>query len=337
MTIRPYEHAMYAHCESGTVAGLLRHHGLTISEPMVFGIAAGACAVYMKIPSMPLPVFELRTKPGDIRKNVARKLGTTFKTERFSDRSRAHDRLTTLLNTGIPVALQVDMFYMDYIPDYMRNHFNAHYIVATAREDNDFIVSDCYYPTLSKLSTLSLEKGRFARGDFSPSGFMYQVTSAPLPDEPQLKKAVMRGIRQAAFTMIKLPIPFIGVTAIRRFARDIPSWPAKSRSVDELAHQIMLIHLLLEERGTGGGGFRFMYAAFLQEASRLLGNDELFSLSKKMMNNGDKWREIAMTAARSSKQRDLGPDRLILLRDLVLERAEEEESLFRALYALSRG
>lgn len=328
---------MYAHCESGTVTGLLCHHGLAISEPMVFGIAAGACAVYMKIPSMPLPVFELRTKPGDIRKNIAGRLGTGFKSERFSDRVKAYNRLAALLDEGIPVALQVDMFYMDYIPDYMRTHFNAHYIVATARKGSDFIVSDCYYPSLSKLSAASLEKGRFARGDFAPSGFMYQVTSVPLPDERHLKQAVMKGIRQAAFTMIKLPLPFIGITAIRKFALDIPSWPRKTRSVDELAHRIMLIHLLLEERGTGGGGFRFMYAAFLQEASRLFGNSELLSLSKKMMNNGDKWREIAMTAARSSKQRDLGPERLMQIRDLVLERAEEEKTLFRALYALSRG
>lgn len=328
---------MFAHCESGTVTGLLRHHGLTISEPMVFGIAAGACAVYMKVPSMRMPVFELRTKPGDIRKNIAKRLGTVFTTERFSDKNKGHDHLVALLDKGIPVALQVDMFYMDYIPDYMRIHFNAHYIVATAREGNDFIVSDCYYPALSKLSAASLEKGRFARGDFAPAGFMYHIASLPQPDEQQLKKAVMKGIRQAAFTMIKLPIPFIGVSSIRKFARDIPSWPGKMQSIDELAHRCMLIHLLLEERGTGGGGFRFMYAAFLQEASRLFGSSELLSLSKKMMNNGDKWREIAMTVARCSKQRDLGPERLAEFRDLILDRAEEENNLFRELYTLSRG
>jgi hypothetical protein len=308
---------------------------MTISEPLVFGIAAGACAIYMKSPRVPFPVFEMRTKPGDIRKNIARRLGVGFKTERFSARRKAHDRLCAIIDKGTPVALQVDMFYMDYIPDYMRNHFNAHYIVAAGRENGAFIVSDCYYPTLSTLSAESLEKGRFAKGDFAPAGFMYHAAAVPPPDERVLKTAVMQGIREAVFNMIKLPVPFIGVKAIRKFGRDIPAWPAKTRSIDELAHWIMLIHLLLEERGTGGGGFRFMYAAFLQESARLFNSDELLALSKRMMANGDKWREIAMTVARSSKQRDLGADKLKEIGNLILERAEEEETLFRALGKLT--
>lgn len=331
-----YTHQMYAHCESGTVTGLLRHNGLTLSEPLIFGIAAGACAVFIKTPKVPFPVFEMRTKPGDIRKNIAKRLGVTFSAARFSNRVQAHARLAGLVDKGIPVALQVDMFYMDYIPEYMRLHFNAHYVVVAGRSGDNFIISDCYYPALANLPAAELEKGRFALGDFAPAGFMYHAISVPKIDEAHLKTAVLKGIKQAAFTMIKLPIPFIGVKAIRKFANDIPSWPKATRSVDELAHWIMLIHLLLEERGTGGGGFRFMYAAFLQEASRILGSDELQTLSKRMMTNGDKWREISMTVARSSKNRDFGSAKLAEFRDLILARADEEEELFQLLYKFSR-
>ncbi|MBN1307375.1 MAG: BtrH N-terminal domain-containing protein [Chitinispirillaceae bacterium] len=336
MTTIPYAHSMYAHCESGTVAGLLRHHGMQISEPLVFGIAAGICAVFITTPKVPFPVFEMRTKPGDIRKRIAGRLGVIFTTYRFKDPRKACDRLAAILDKEIPVALQVDMFYMEYIPDYMKTHFNAHYIVAVGREAEGFIVSDCYYPTLSRLSEAALERGRFARGDFAPSGFMYHAASVPAIDTTRLKTAIIQGIRQASFTMIKLPIPFIGIKAIRKFARSIPTWPKKTRSYDELSHWIMMIHVLLEERGTGGGGFRFMYATFLQEASRIFGSAELLALSKRMMENGDKWRELSMAAARSGKNRDLGPERLGEIRDLVLARADEEERLFSILYKLFR-
>ncbi len=325
---------MYAHCESGTVTGLLRYHGQKISEPMVFGIAAGACAVFIKTPKVPFPVFEMRTKPGDIRRKIAKRLGIGFETARFKEPRKAFDRLAALVDKGIPVALQVDMFYMDYIPSYMKNHFNAHYIVAAGREQDGFIISDCYYPTLSKISDASLEKGRFARGDFAPSGFMFHAASVPSISESCLKTAIRQGIRQAAFIMTRLPIPFIGVKAIRKFARDIPTWPQKTRSSDELSHWIMLIHLLLEERGTGGGGFRFMYAAFLQEAYGIFNSTELLSLSQQMMANGDKWREISLIVSRSAKNRDLGPEKLAEISDLILARADEEERLFTDLYKI---
>jgi hypothetical protein len=37
-----------------------------------------------------------------------------------------------------------------------------------------------------------------------------------------------------------------------------------------------------EEIGTGGGGFRFIYAAFLQEAGRLMGSTRLEEASRMM-------------------------------------------------------
>ena len=35
--------------------------------------------------------------------------------------------LDALLDKGITVATQVDFFYMDYIPDYLRVHINVHF------------------------------------------------------------------------------------------------------------------------------------------------------------------------------------------------------------------
>ncbi|MGB7566379.1 MAG: BtrH N-terminal domain-containing protein [Chitinivibrionales bacterium] len=322
----PFHHAMAAHCESGSVAALLNHAGLKISEPMIFGISAGIFFAYLKIPSMRFPVFAVRSKPGDIRRNAEKRLGVTFKTMTFRDPVRAQKTLEELLKKNIPVAVQVDMFYMEYIPAHLRTHFNAHFIVVFGKGNGVFHVSDCYYPTPATIAEGSLESGRFAKGDFAPRGLMFY--SADVPTGINLEQAVLKGIRSAARNMLKLPIPFIGIRGIRMFSKKVASWPTYARNSDQLSHEIMKIHLLLEEQGTGGGGFRFMYATFLQEASKLLNKPALSDLSRNMMANGDKWREISVFAARIGKNRDFGENRLRELSAMIAGRADEEEKLF---------
>jgi len=326
VSVIPFHHAMAAHCESGSVAALLNHAGLTISEPMVFGISAGIFFAYLKIPSMHFPVFAVRSKPGDIRRNSAKRLGATFKTVTFRDPVKAKKTLEELLEKSIPVAVQVDMFYMEYIPAHLRTHFNAHFIVVFGKENGLFHVSDCYYPTTATLTEAALESGRFAKGDFAPRGLMFYPSD--VPKEPNIEQAVLKGIRQAARNMLKLPIPFIGIRGIRMFSKKVVSWPDYARNSDQLSHEIMKIHILLEEQGTGGGGFRFMYATFLQEASKLLNKPVLSDLSRNMMANGDKWREISVFAARIGKNRDFGENRLQELSAMITQRADEEEKLF---------
>jgi len=49
--------------------------------------------------------------------------------------------------------------------------------------------------------------------------------------------------------------------------------------------------------GTGGAGFRYIFAAFLQEAGELFGSKELDKLSNEMTAIGDVWRELAFEKA----------------------------------------
>ncbi len=336
MSLIRFQHKLAAHCESGMLSALLAHHGLTMSEPMVFGLSGAIFFVFIKTPHMVFPVFDMRSKPGDMRKNIGKRLGITFSTQKFRDPNRARASLEALLDKGIPTTVQVDMFYMDYIPSYMRVHFNAHFIVVIGKENGTFLVSDCYYPSISKLAQDSLDKARFAKSDFAPKGFQFHIASLPPKgiSEEVLTKAVIQGIKQAAFNMVKLPVPFIGIKGMRRFADNIPTWPKLARNMDALSHAIMSIHITLEERGTGGGGFRFMYASFLQEAAKLLNRQEFTDMSKIIMAIGDRWRELSLFVARIGKDRDLGDNRMQEIRQMIRARADEEESFFKTLLAM---
>lgn len=58
-----------------------------------------------------------------------------------------------------------------------------------------------------------------------------------------------------------------------------------------------------EEIGTGGGGFRFLYAAFLQEAATILEDGRFLEMSREMTSIGDEWRNFAFSCARVMKER----------------------------------
>jgi hypothetical protein len=326
MSIIPFRHVMAAHCESGTLAALLNHHGMKISEPMVFGIASGIFFAYIKPPMMDFPMFVTRSMPGQIRSKFSKRTGVKFKTWKFRDPKKAEIELDRLLDQNQPVAVQVDLFYMDYFPAWFRVHINVHFINVIGREGNKYIISDSYHPQIAEIDRETLLKGRFAGGSMAPKGFMYYPVH--IPEEIDLAKTVKEGIKSATFNMLKIPLPFLGVKGIRRFADKINEWPGYARNNDQLADKIFKIFILLEEQGTGGGGFRFMYASFLQEASKMLNNSKLDDLSKEIMEIGDGWREIALISSRMAKNRDFSKEKFIELGGLIRKRADMEESFF---------
>ena len=325
-----YKHKMAAHCESGAVTSLLNNAGLDITEPLVFGISSGIFFGYFhKMKSFAFPTFIVRNKPGSIRKNLAKRLGIKFHTEKFHTPDEGMKRLDELLGKNIPVAVQVDFFYMDYLPEWERVHINVHFIVVVGKEGSKYIVSDSYFPKLVELESASLRKARFAGGSMSPKGFLFYPEY--IPKDIDYKKAIIKGTKKACFNMLKIPQPFVGIKGIRMFAKKIVEWPSFARDTEHLSHEIMKINILLEDQGTGGAGFRFMYATYLQQASAILGKPEWSGLSKEMMEIGDGWREISLFASRIGKNRELGPDRLKELGAMLNGRAETEERFFRRL------
>jgi hypothetical protein len=326
MSTIPFRHAMAAHCESGTITALLKHHGLDISEPMVFGIASGIFFGYMKAPMMDFPMFVTRNRPGQIRSNFGKRTGIQFWNKKFRNHKEAEKKLDRLLDQNQPVAVQVDFFYMDYFPAWYRVHMNVHFINVIGREGNKYIVSDCYHPEISEIDRETLLKARFAGGFMAPKGFMFYPIQ--IPEKLNLEKSIKEGIKSATFNMLKIPMPFLGIKGIRRFADKIVDWPKYARDNDQLADKIYKICVSIEDQGTGGGAFRFIYASFLQEASKILNNPKFNELSKEVMEIGDGWRELALASTKVAKNRDFSKEKLSELSDLIRQRAEVEEPFF---------
>jgi hypothetical protein len=323
-------HRQAAHCESGAVSSLLSHYGLNISEPLVFGIGAGIYFGYFPIVKVyGSPFITYRNVPGWIRKNTVKRLGVRFETLTFKDAEKAMDVLDDAIDKGIPVGLQTGIYWLPYMPDAMRFHFNAHSLIVYGREGNDYHISD---PVLDKPVVCArnyLIKARFAEGLLAPKGKMYYLSN--IPDSIDFPHAIQKGIREACRMMIK--VPFMGVGSIRIFAKSLRQWPEKYGKRKALLHLGHAIRMQ-EEIGTGGGGFRLMYAAFLHEAAHIKGDDRLLEMSKRMTVIGDRWREFAFYAARICKDRAADGDNFSRLSDIILDCAGKEYRFFKDLWKI---
>ena len=90
---------------------------------------------------------------------------------------------------------------------------------------------------------------------------------------------------------------------------------------------------MLEETGTGGAGFRYVYGAFLQEAAEKTGLDFLNNYSAEMTQIGDKWREFSYQSSKILKKRKDEGLTFDDLADMLEKLGETERDFFRRLYA----
>ena len=268
---------------------------------MIFGIGSGLLFFYFPwLKVNQAPAISYRTMPGYIFSKVARRLGFRVKRERFSSPKKAQQVLDEKLKTGFPVGLQVGVYHLTYFPDAYRFHFNAHNLVVYGKEGDSYLISDPVMEQPTKLSSQELEKVRFAKGVLSPKGHMYFPTH--LPKHISLETAIRKGIRETCQKMLA-PVPIVGVKAIRWVSKDILRWYDK-RGVKITNHYLAQMIRMQEEIGTGGGGFRFIYGAFLEEAAEVLKNNTLKECSQEITAIGDLWRDFAVEVARLYKNRN---------------------------------
>lgn len=323
-----FTHHQSAHCENGVASNLLKNKGIAISEPMVFGIGSGLFFVYLPFLKVNhAPAISYRPMPGVIFNRLAKRLGIRIKRQKFKSKVEAQKVLDANLNQQIPSGLQVGVYQLSYFPDEYRFHFNAHNLVVYGKQGNDYLISDPVMEHTTRLSAEELETVRFAQGALAPKGHIYYPVYAP--EHLDFATAIKKGIRKTCKDMLA-PVPLVGVKAMRRVAKDILKWPDKIGTV-KTNHYLAQMVRMQEEIGTGGGGFRFIYAAFLQEASQVLHNQELAELSKEMTAIGDQWRDFAVNASRVYKKRSSQTNVYQALSDQLMSLAAQEEVFFKKL------
>ncbi|MEZ5653712.1 MAG: BtrH N-terminal domain-containing protein [Burkholderiaceae bacterium] len=325
-TLRPpdptpvFAHRHAAHCESGVVANLLTHQGVPLSEPMAFGLAGALGFAYLpfvRIQEMPLIAY--RMQPRAIIRGVSRALGVRFRFETFRSNEAGERRLDALLDEGRALGAQTSIYWLGYCPEDMRFHFNAHNLVIYGRDGHDFLISDPVIEHPVRCSRDDMDRARFARGMLAPKGLLYYLDDArSRPITPALvAQAIRRSVRN-----LRVPLPLIGCNGMRTLARRLRGLDARDETTRRLVGHVVRMQ---EEIGTGGAGFRFLYAAFLQEAADLIERPTLADSAQRLLEIGDAWRDFALQAALMIRERKAFDLHELATR---LDRQAEDEAAF---------
>jgi hypothetical protein len=297
--IESYVHQVGSHCESGTVRNLLKHAGIEVSEPMVFALGSGPAFYYLffvKGPST-MPLIGLRNTPGSIFKRVGKLCGVDWSWRQFSTARKAMAKADALIDRGVPVAAQVEMFRMKYLPEFLRVRAPFHFIALVGRDPQSYAVSDPYHAAVNRLARDDLEAGWETHAPMAKDNLLVHLRK--VPRRIDWKRASREAIRHSCSTMLLPPgvgrlFFFVGIEGMRTFARQMRRWTTRYRGV-RLREGMLFQAVGFEDQGTGGGAFRLMYGAFLQEAAELFHSPALGELGERYIAHGREWRKASRT------------------------------------------
>ena len=327
-----FKHIQTAHCENGVTVNLLQRQGLDfMNEPLAFGIGSGL--FYIHIPFLKInkgPAISFRSMPGAIFKRTCKMLEIDVTKKKFSSHEEAQKFLDTEIQKGHPVGCQVGVFHLMYFPKAYRFHFNAHNLIVYGKEGDNYLISDPIMEETTTLTTAELDKVRFAKGPLAPKGHIYYPNDAKDISDEILRNAIIKGIKHNTRDMIHIPSRRVGTKGINYTASQIRKWRDKHgpKQAGLFLGQIVRMQ---EEIGTGGGGFRFLYAAFLEQAARILQEDKLMGISEQFSKAGDLWRDSAVQMAGIYKGRITSQKDFEDSADIMNEIAALEKHAFQSL------
>ena len=329
-------HQPAAHCENGAISTLLRYYGINLSEPMIFGLASGLFFTHLTFVKMGgMPVTSFRTFPGVLFMRITKLLGIKSKTQRFFSRETVMRKLDEMiLREQKPVGCVVGMYELPYMPPEYRFRFNGHNICVTGKDEarDLYCVLDSNATQKVTIFGKDLANVRFPAGGVYPlMGQMYWIKSVP-EQLPDLKPLILKSIHKTCWYMTSQPkfIRYVGTNGIIYLSERIRNWEKTMGKRKALLNLAQVVRML-EEIGTGGAGFRFMYGAFLQEAADVTGISKLNDYCHQITEIGDLWRDFAYKASRIIKRREKDQYTYNDLGDLLQVIGEKERHLFHEL------
>lgn len=278
-------HKPGVHCASTGLRDLAAYHGLEWSEAMCFGLGAGLGIWYLSVPGLS-PSRMVHARSADIEARFFDRAGIDFAWEEFDDPDQSEAALIETLNNGRPALIQTDIFHLPYYGS--RTHFPGHVVVVWGYDAHrrTFTITDTERPDPLTVEFDDLKQARyFSGGLFESRGRMFAPEQIPPP-------ADMAGRMQAALaensrTLLSDASPFAGLAALAEWRRDVGNWPR----LEDGTWCARFAYQVIEKRGTGGGGFRLLYAAFVQEAA--VWWPELAAAAERMQALAVAWSDLA--------------------------------------------
>jgi hypothetical protein len=309
------------HCETTVVGNLLQHCGLTLSEPMLFGIGEGLNFIYWDSKQMGFPFLGGRCKQDVLTENIAKRLNVKLEVKETASKAKAWEFVKSNIDKGIPVGLKLDMYYLEYFKG--KIHFAGHYVTMYGYDEEIGYLVDGNAQVESSLS--SIAEARNWKGPMSSPNRAFTITATDkLPD---MKSAIARAINKNAEQYLNPPIQNISFKGIKKTASAIVKWLEKPGMTPQL---IIQAGRLMDEGGTGGSLFRNMYRDFLKECDDLYPDMGLHEAYLKFAKIAPMWREVSKLICSAGENSDV--QHLKDASQVLLDIASLEEEAMKLLF-----
>ena len=324
-TIEDFQPFVGEHCETNTTGNLLKHAGLDLSEPMLFGLGEGLAFGVFVFKGMPVPFVGGRPRPEEITRALAKNLGFQVNYRQTRSKAKAWDNIAEFVDANQPVGVKLNMRYLDYFT--FGVDFAAHYVAVYGYDDESVSVVDTA-PQGGSMRTAhrTFEEGRLWKGSMSSNALTWTV-NVPRT-EIEWQSVLVDAVVANAQTYLNPPIRNLGGQGIRKAAQLIPSW---LDTIDDAPAGLALIGNLMERGGTGGGMFRAMYRDFLDEANQYVDSPNFATARNLFSEAAALWTEVSEKLISACAD---GPRRLQEVAGLMVRLADIEEEAMKGLAAL---
>ena len=190
-----FQHSQASHCESGVMSAICATTACRSRSRWPSAVLGDVLRLPAIVKINGLPLVSYRMPPKFIIKGLQKALGLKMRFETFRDPAAGTQRLNELLADGEVVGMQTSVFFLPYMPEDLRFHFNAHNVLAFGRDtaSGDYQLSDPVFDAPVTCSPEALQKARFAKGALAPKGLLYYSSASPRPRTgPGLPKALKK-------------------------------------------------------------------------------------------------------------------------------------------------
>ncbi|CAM5362236.1 hypothetical protein SALBM135S_08436 [Streptomyces alboniger] len=314
------------HCETTALGVLLRHEGLDLSEPMLFGLGSGLSFIYWDSRSMGFPFMGGRVKPFRLTRNLAAVLGLGLLVEETTSPRKAWRNVVTSIDAGRPVGLQLDSYHLEYFST--RAHFGGHIVAMYGYDEHDAHLVDTD-PQGGAVSTslASLARARAERGPMTAGHRSFTITVPGDPTPP--RDRIIPAITSCADAFLRPPIANLGHRGIEKAAKQVPKWLQRS---DDPRQDLPRAALLMERAGTGGALFRNLYRDFLAECAELIDSSHLRTGHSLYTEAAALWTQVAALVAAAGESAD--EENLLRAASILHELSRVEREAMQALSML---
>ncbi|TDC96454.1 DUF4872 domain-containing protein [Nonomuraea deserti] len=288
------------HCETTALGTLLRHDGLDLSEPMLFGLGSGLSFLYWDSKGMAFPFLAGRVRPFDLTRNLAARLGLTLLVKETTSPRRAWENVAAPIDAGRPVGLQLDSYHLDYFRS--KVHFGGHVVAMYGYDEHDvYLVDTDQQGGAVRTSRAGLAKARAERGPMTARHRSFTITLPAHP--PSWQDQIIPAIKDCAGAFLAAPIANLGHRGIEKAGQKVPGW---LRRAGEPQQDLPQAALLMEKGGTGGALFRALYRDFLDECTRLIDHSDLRTGHRLYAEAATLWTGVSALIAKAGESGDAG-------------------------------